>query len=176
LSSRVFVFFHLESTVLVTPPALHCHDRQVSFKFCGRRATFAFPNASERRTSDFGTCAPNRRTPSMPPRFPIHEMQWRNERHTCSQLCIPSAFSKCQVHGYIYAMHLIDQFSSKFLLLYYNPPIDMISGFNTWNPEVQSPPTTRIQVPPAFVITFKSPFIQFECWRLLYTSFFYFKN
>jgi hypothetical protein len=109
----------------------------------------------------------------MPPRFPIHEMQWRNERHTCSQSCIPSAFSKCQVHGYIYAMHLIDQFSSKFLLLYYNPPIDMISGFNTWNPEVQSPPTTRIQVPPAFVISFKSTFIQFECWRLLYDKFFF---
>jgi hypothetical protein len=53
----------------------------------------------------------------------------------------------------------------------------MISGFNTWNPEVQSPPTTRIQVPPAFVISFKSPFIQFECWRLLYDKFFfYFKN
>jgi hypothetical protein len=49
-------------------------------------------------------------------------------------------------------MHLINQFSSKFLLLYYNPPIDMISGFNTWNPEVKSPPTTRIQVPPAFAI------------------------
>jgi hypothetical protein len=52
----------------------------------------------------------------------------------------------------------------------------MISGFNTWNPEVQSPPTTRIQVPPAFVISFKSTFIQFECWRLLYDKFFYFKN
>jgi hypothetical protein len=69
-------------------------------------------------------------------------------------------------------MHLIDQFSSKFLLLYYNPPIDMIGGVNTWNPEVRSPPTTRIQVPPAFVISFKSTFIQFECRRLLYDKFF----
>jgi hypothetical protein len=69
LSSRIFsYFFHLESTVLVTPPALRCDDRQVSFKFYGRRATFAFPNASECRTSNFDTCAPNRRTPSMPPR------------------------------------------------------------------------------------------------------------
>jgi hypothetical protein len=74
-------------------------------------------------------------------------------------------------------MRLIDKFLSKFLLLYYNPPIDMIGAFNTWNPEVQSPPTARIQVPPAFVVTFKSPFIQFECWRLLYDKFlFYFKN
>jgi hypothetical protein len=74
-------------------------------------------------------------------------------------------------------MHLIDQLSSKALLLYYNPPIDMIGGFNTWNPEVQNPPTTRIQVPPAFVTTIKSPFIQFECWRLLYDKFsIYFKN
>jgi hypothetical protein len=63
--------------------------------------------------------APNRHAPSMPPRFPIHEMQWRNERHTFSQSCTPSAFSKCQVHGSINAMHLIDQFSSKFLLLYW---------------------------------------------------------
>jgi hypothetical protein len=70
-------------------------------------------------------------------------------------------------------LHLINQFSSKFLLLYYNPPIDMISGFNTWNPEVQRPPTTPIQVSSAFVISFKSTFIQFECWRLLYEKFFF---
>jgi hypothetical protein len=70
-------------------------------------------------------------------------------------------------------MHLIDHFSSKFLWLSYNPPIDMIGRFNTWNPEVQSPPTTRIQVPPALVISFKSTFIQFECWRLLYDKFFF---
>jgi hypothetical protein len=74
------------------------------------------------------------------------------------------------------AMHLIDQFSSNFLWLSYKPPIDMIGGFNTWNPEVQNPPTTRIQVPPAFAIRFKSTFIQFECWRLLYDKFFLFQD
>jgi hypothetical protein len=153
-------FFHLESTVLaVTTPAPHCHDGRASFEFSGRRATCTFPNVSERRTSDFGTRAPNRPTPSTPPRSPIHGLQWRNERRTC----ISPAFSQCQVDGCLQAKHLIDQFSSKFLWPFYSPPIDMISGFNTWNPEVQSPPTTRIRLPPAFVITFKWPSIQFEC-------------
>jgi hypothetical protein len=31
--------------------------------------------------------------------FPIHQVQWRNEPHPCSRLCIPSVFSKDQVHG-----------------------------------------------------------------------------
>jgi hypothetical protein len=52
----------------------------------------------------------------------------------------------------------------------------MISGFNTWNPEVQSPPTARIQVPPAFVISFKSTLFNLNVGDYFMTSFFYFKN
>jgi hypothetical protein len=156
-------FFHLESTVLaVTTPAPHCRDRRASFEFSGRRVDVRLVHFRTRVSAERATLARVRQIDQRRRRhrvFPIHGLQWRNERRTC----ISPAFSQCQVDGCLQAMHLIDQFSSKFLWPFYSPPIDMISGFNTWNPEVQSPPTTRIRVPPAFVITFKWPSIQFEC-------------